>query len=213
MTGPPPQRRLSAAGLVAALPDFALGGVFLVTWVAPGTFGRRMVAYLMLVMLIEFLIVHSAAFMGHVAMGAGDRRHKVRSLLGLGALYTLFAGGFALAFKRWWPLWAFWGLTLNRLAGVMLGRGPSGRERHLIKRSWAAGVFFYIAFVFLTTLLPVPALGITPAVVRAQELPGSGLWIDDPQRVLAFGFLYFTAWGISQLFEHHWLAGGIRASG
>lgn len=65
---------------------------------------------------------------------------------------------------------------------------------------------FYLAFVFVTTLLPMPKLGITPAVVDAQDLPGSGLWIDEPHRVIAFGFLYFSTWGISELYAHRWAA-------
>lgn len=58
---------------------------------------------------------------------------------------------------------------------------------------------------FFTTLVPMPALGITPEVVAGQHLPGSGLWVDQPQRVIAFGFLYFAAVGVSELYGHAWL--------
>lgn len=205
--GPPPApaRRLPVSGVVAALPDFGLAGAFLVTWIVPNALGRRVVAYLMLVMLVEFLIVHSAAFMGSVVLGKASRREKVRSLVGVGVFYTLLIGGFALGFRAWWPLWTFWGLTLNRLSGVLVGHAPSGQERELLKRHWAAGVMLYLMGVFVTTLFPMPAFGITPAVVRAQQLPGGGLWVDERQRVIAFGCIYFTAWGVSELFEHRWL--------
>lgn len=68
---------------------------------------------------------------------------------------------------------------------------------------------FYLCFALLATILPLPRLGLTPAVLSARHLPGSGLWINQPPRVLAFGFLYFTAIGLSELREHRWLAGGI----
>ena len=45
-------------------------------------------------------------------------------------------------------------------------------------------------------------------MIRLQEFTGSGLWIDEPQRVLAFGFLYFIGTGLSELFSHEWLPDG-----
>ena len=194
--------------VVSALPDLMLGATFLITWVSPYALREKMVAYLMLLMILEFIIVHSSAFMGRVMVGPLQRGRKSVTLLGLGGLYTLFVGGFALAFKAWWPLVTFWGLTLNRLLGVLLGQPPSGEEKTFVQYGWAASVMFYVLFVFATTLLPIPALGITAEVVRAQDLPGSGLWIDQPQRVVAFGFLYFTATGLSELFGQRWLAKG-----
>jgi uncharacterized protein (DUF3820 family) len=52
--------RFSPADLGAALPDLALAGVFLVTWVTPATFPHGTIGYLMLLMLLEFIIVHSS---------------------------------------------------------------------------------------------------------------------------------------------------------
>ena len=43
-------------------------------------------------------------------------------------------------------------------------------------------------------------------MLSAQHLPGGGLWVDAPWRVMAFGFLYFSATGIWELREHRWLA-------
>ena len=143
------RRHVGLADVLSALPDFCLPATFLITWVRPLAFGDRMVAYLMLVMLLEFIVVHSAGFMGSAAMGSGDRRK---------------------------------------------------------------GAVFYLVFVGITTVLPLPKLGITAAVVSAQELPGEGLWIEQPHRVIAFGFLYFSAWGISELYAHRWAAGGTPAA-
>jgi hypothetical protein len=146
--------------------------------------------------------------MGDVLIGTVARGRKTSALLGLGLFYTVFVGGFSLAFRQWWPLWSFWGLTLNRLLGVILGQAPAGEEADFMRRTWAATVVFYLVFTFATALLPVPRLGVTSEVVDRIGLPGSGLWIDQPWRVLAFGFLYFTAVGISELSGHRW-AGGV----
>jgi hypothetical protein len=193
-----------AGRVVSAAPDFALGLTFLATWIDPHRLGEKMISYLLLVMLLEFIIVHSSAFMGLVIVSEADRRKKTTAILGLAGLYTVFAGGFALAFKTWWPLGAFWLLTLNRLLTILLGQAPAGRERQLVTASWAARVLFYLMFVFATSFLPIPRLGITETVVRAERLPGSGLWIDEPQRVLAFGFLYFTVVALSELSGYTW---------
>ncbi len=200
------------ARLASTAPDFCLAAAFLITWLAPYTFGERVVAYLMLVMLLEFIIVHSSGFMGSVMISHPlSRRTKVRSLLGLGAFYLLFAAAFSVGFGAWWPLWTILLLTLNRVLVVLTGDLPDGRERDFIRRGWAVGVLLYVGGVFITLFLPVPRFGITPEVVLAQDLPGGGIWIDEPHRVVAFGVLYFFGTGISELFSHRWLPADARS--
>jgi hypothetical protein len=190
----------------AALPDFAIGALFLRTWAAPAPGQERMISYLMLIMLFEFINVHSSAFMGTVIVSPLERGRKTMTLLGLGAFYTLFVGAFSLAFRQAWPLWSFWGLTANRLLGVLIGQAPKGGEALFMRRTWAATVLFYLVFAGITTVLPIPRLGVTPEVMLHFDRMGTGgLWIDQPWRVLAFGFLYFTAVGISELAGHEWL--------
>jgi hypothetical protein len=186
--------------VLAALPDLALGVTFLVTWVAPTAFGERMVARLVLLMLLEFLIVHSSAIMGVQLVAPTPTRRKLTATLGLAAFYTLFVGSFSLMFRRWWPLFVFWGLTLNRLLGALLGGAPTGAEKRYVKMWWGLSAACYVGFAMATAFLPWLRLGITREVVAAQELPGSGLWIERPHRAIAFGFLYFTTMGILQLF-------------
>jgi hypothetical protein len=158
----------------------------------------------MLVMLMEFINVHAAGFMASMIISDLPRGKKALAILGLGVLYTLFVGGFAAMFKQWWPLWAFWGLTANRLLGVMLGKAPSGEEKKMIQYSWAMGVFLYVSLVFLTTLLPIPSFGISGEVIRRQGFTMQGLWVEDPYRVVAFGFLYFAANGLTEVFSYRW---------
>lgn len=130
----------SLGGALSALPDFGLAATFLVTWIAPHALGARMVFDLTLVMLLEFIVVHSSAFMGNVLVGDLNRRKKTAAVLGLGAFYSLFVAGFSLGFHTWWPMLAFWGLTLNRLLSVLLGQAPTGREKTLVMGGWAISV-------------------------------------------------------------------------
>ena len=194
----------SRAATLSALPDIGFAAVFLITWLRPSTFGPFMVKWLLVVMLVEFIIIHSAAFMGVVAFGPGGRAGRGARIVGLGAFYTLFAGAMSWVFRSWWPITAFWGQTLNRLLGVILGQAPSADQKAFVMSGWAAAVVFYLLGCFATIALPVPRLGITPAVVAAQKIPGGGLWVDHPEKVIAFGVVYFglTAW--SELRSHQW---------
>ncbi|MFI5371994.1 MAG: hypothetical protein ACHQ52_10590, partial [Candidatus Eisenbacteria bacterium] len=198
----PAARGITPAAVMAALPDFALAALFLRTWITPDPSRPGFAGYLMLVMLLEFIVVHSAAFMGTVTIAPGSPVAKTARLAGIGVFYTLFVGAFALAFHQWWPLWSFWGLIVNRMLSVLLKQPPAGEERAFVQRQWAAGALFYILAVGLTTMLPLPRLGVTPGAIAAMHLGGRGLWIDQPWRVLAAGTLYFGATAVSELFDH-----------
>lgn len=202
---PMPKPRSRIPAIVAALPDFGLAALFLATWIAPDLVGAHRIGTLLLVMLLEFIVVHSAGFMGAAAFGEGGRAQRLTWILGLGVFYTVFVGAFGAAFGTWWPLGAFWALVLNRLLGVLVGQVPSDEGKMLIMRGWAVSVMAYLGAVFATVLLPVPELGIDARVRAAANLSGGGLWIDEPQRVIAAGFLYFTVLGLSELASHGWL--------
>jgi hypothetical protein len=192
--------------IVSSLPDFGFAAVFLVTWISPYTFGEKMVSYLLLIMLMEFINVHSSGFTGFVAISDMARKTKAMAILGLSLFYFLFVGALALGFQSWWPVWAFAIMTGNRLLGLVLGQAPNGKEKAFVMYSWAVCVFWYLIGVGFTVMVPMPELGITRDVVLAQEFESGGVWIDEPQTVVAFGFVYFTAVGISELVGYSWLA-------
>ena len=58
------------ARAVSALPDVALGVLFLVTWIDPRVFGEGVLQYALLTMLMEFIVVHSSGFDGLRRCGA-----------------------------------------------------------------------------------------------------------------------------------------------
>ena len=199
--------------LAAALPDFLIAGTAILTWYDPAVLGVSRVSYFVVLMLLEFIVVHSAAFMGNVAFGKAPKIGRVGAILGLALAYTLFVGAFALGFHKTWPLWAFWMLVLNRLAGVLLGQGGDDGAAAVVRAGWAASVMFYLLATLLTLLIPLPRLGITPDVVAAQHFTSSGAWIEQPWRVLAMAAVYYTLQGVSTLKAHGWANRGMRESG
>ena len=191
--------------VIAAIPDLALGLLCLVTWVAPGLIGVHWVRDVVLLMLMEFIVIHSSAFMGVAGWGGfGGKVPRSLAIVGFGLFYSLFVGAYAFMFKTWAPLLGFWGLTLNRLLGSVIFP-IEGQENQMMK-TWASCTFFYLIAVFATTLLPVPALGVTPEVIVAADVPGdSGLWVTRPYTVVAAGFLYYTACALSELSSFGWM--------
>jgi hypothetical protein len=199
------QPEFSLVDFISSVPNFILSGLFFLTWIAPTSIEAKMVSSLTLLMLLEFINVHSSAFMENVIIGDAPREKKVRVIAGLGILYTLFVGGMSLAFETWWPLAAFWGLTLNRLLGVLMGKAPSGEEKTMMQNSWGVSIFLYVVGAGLTVFLPVPSFGITEEVVSLQGFTGDGLWEVEPQRVIVFGFLYFAGMGLYEMNSNRWI--------
>ena len=201
-SGPINERRFGILrGLGAAAPDLALAAVFLWCWIQPLAWRRTLVADLMLVMLVEFLVVHSGPFLGVLVMGeeSGTRRAtRLKMLLGLGAVYLLFAGGMSAAFENWGPVLLFAWLIGAKLIAILLGRSPERSEQGRQMAFWGLSVVFYLGAVFATLFLPVPHFGITRSGAY-YGIPGSGEWVSHPQIPIAAGLLYFSALGASKV--------------
>lgn len=185
------------ARLCAAAPDAATSALYLWTWIDPLHFSDGMVKSLMLVMMMEFLVVHSGAFIGLAVLSdSATRLQKTYVVLGFGAFYMLFAGAFSLAFHSWWPALSFVWLLAAKFAVVWLTPLPPADEVQRVKSLWAISVAAYLLSVFAGVLVPMPRLGLTEEILPRLALPGSGLWIEQPQTVIASGAIYFflVAW-------------------
>jgi len=181
---------------LAALPDALTALAYAWAWLQPLRFGDDVVKTLMLVMLMEFLVVHSGGFLGVTVLSDGfTRLQKTFAILGFGCFYLLFAAAFSLAFHAWWPVFTFLWLLGSRFAVVWLSPLPRGDEVGRQMSLWALSVAAYLAAVFLGVLLPLPALGVEAALPNLG-LVGGGLWVEKPWTVLASGLFYFSvmAW-------------------
>ena len=186
--------------LIAAIPDFGLAGFFAISWVAPYTFGDHMLSRLELIMLMEFIILHSSAFLACAMTMPTSHSVRIGAVIALGLFYTMFVAVFSLSFHTWWPIASFWILLGNRMMAIVLGKAPTQRDSGFIAVGWAVGVVCYLVYVFITATANIPRLGVTLAVQRAQPSSVGGLWAEQPWRVIAFGTFYYATIAVTELF-------------
>lgn len=196
--------RVPYPNYISAAPDLAMGLTFFVTWIDPTALGDNMINYLILVMLMEFITIHSSAFFGATMISTLPKTKKSLALLGLGLFYTMFVAAFSLSSGEWWPIVVFWGMIFNRLMSVVLGKSLDGRQQVSMMSMWVVGTVCYLGGVFVTVLAPVPELGVTYEYVQSLHLTEQGLWFDEPHRLVAFGFLYFTLIGFIEIKLEKW---------
>lgn len=190
------------ARIASALPDAISAAFFLVVWLMPLRFGADMVSTAMLVMLIEFITVHASGMLGGVVLDPSQNRGKrLRTLLALSAMYGLFILMFVWVFRQWWPLFVFGWLLLGKFSRVLFGAATPDQDAAAQRALWGTSAAAYVLGVLITVMLPMPRLGVVPEVIPQLRLTGSGLWVDEPHRLLAFGFLYFTVLAIAKLFH------------
>lgn len=186
----------------SGLPEMALGVAFFVTWVDPDRLGRSMVSFALELMLLEFILIHSAGFMAAKTADRESTAMRIAGIGGLGLFYSLFVGAFCLALHRIRPLVSFWVVTAQRIAGDVIDPRPSDETRAWFGTSLAVNVILYLGIVTFTVLVPLPPLGITPGVAQSVGVHGSGLWQSQPQTVVVLaggyygirGLLTATAW-------------------
>lgn len=173
--------------------DVVLALAFWATWLQVDSAFMRPIETLLVVMLVEFIVIHSAAMMGGVWLGDGSVTKRVKMLAGFGVLYIVFAASYAKYAEEWWPVVVMAGLMVNRMLTVVLVPNPDDGVRKKVEAGWARSTMLYLLLTGATVMLPVPRLGISEEVVDAAEIGGGGLWVEQPQKVIALGALYFSA--------------------
>jgi hypothetical protein len=185
------------ARMTSATPEILASATYFAAWFAPASLPPGMPKSLVLGMLVEFLVVHSGGFLAAwMERGGRGARRALPGILGLAAVYLLFAGAFGLAFRSWAPVWIMGWLIGSRVLTVLVDRRERRAEIDRQRTLWVLGAVLYLLLAFVFTLLPLPRFGVDDAARAAMDLPGTGIWIDDPHRPLAMGAFYFAllAW-------------------
>ena len=93
--------------MLAALPDAITAGFFLLLWLVPQWLGPTALRTGLLMMLVEFILMHATGILGGMALSnAGDERRQWKPILLFSSMYLLFIAVWAWTFRAWWPLLA-----------------------------------------------------------------------------------------------------------
>lgn len=185
----PGAMRRVLAGLPSALADLLTAACCIAVWWSPQALPDGLTRSMALVMVIEFLATHSFIMAPILAVVLSERWPRVGLAL-VALLYFGFAAGASVALQTWWPTLFFGWLLLSRY--VLPRWNLGGADEHLdIVQLWLVSTLLWIVLGLTTVLLPVPALGWDAAAISQLGLPGEGIWVDEPQRLLAFASSYF----------------------
>lgn len=185
--------------LASAIPCFLLAGQLLRTWFDPlagsnGDWVRLAIA----LMALEFLALHAGALCESPWLRSRGSARLHAGALVLALLYGSLTWGVG-RFAGGWTLAPFIGLLgFGRL--VTLFTAGAEAQASLAARA-TIGTVLYVPLALLATLLPIPALGLTPRALERIGADASALLeVAEPGRVLAMGIAYFAMMGLAEVF-------------
>lgn len=185
-----------------ASPDFIMALAFLATWIEPTALGNNMLNYFSLIMLLEFIIIHSAGFMGFAIISGKTIFQKISRVIGLGLFYSLFVWAFCASTGETWPMAAFWILLLNRILGGIFEKESETTFQTVVMVRWGWSVFCYLISIAFSAMMPIPRFGWSDEIVQQLGSGGKGLWLEQPHTLLAAGFFYFLLISIFEMYGH-----------
>jgi len=186
--------------LLAALPDTITAAVFLLAWVTPTRLGPDYVRDLMLVMAIEFIVIHSSVFYAVIAAVKTTRARRIAWLAALSSLYLVFVFGFSIQYRSSWPIFAFAWLFVSRFLHLWINPSSSEVEGARMVKLWAVSVVAYLFGGFTVNLVPLPRLGMTSDFISSMMQSGGSGWSSgEAHTTLAFGLLYFSILAAAKL--------------
>jgi hypothetical protein len=148
----------------------------------------------MLVMLVEFILIHSAPFLGNIVLASNlPMKKRLKLFLVFATFYSLFIGSFAVGFHSWLPVIAFAWLISAKLVSLATDREHTERDRQRMRGYWAVSAGFYLLAFFATLFLHVPELGLTRHG-SAYGIPGGGEWVSNPHTVVGQAFCISDYW-------------------
>lgn len=184
--------------LVGGGPLLVIAVVLVMIWVEPASVaGGDWLKLGAMMVMIEFLLLHSGAFMSVGPAVCKKTGQQVAWFFGFALLYAVFFAGMASMIGQGYIAWLLTGVLLSRLLTLVILRDRRGTIL-MLQRS-AVGMIILILTMFLP-LIPVPELGITEAI--RYETFGSvhDSLSEHPERFLAWGALYFLLTGMIETY-------------
>jgi hypothetical protein len=180
----------SLRALLPALSDAITAVMFAGAWLTLGRFGRIQIESLILLMLIEFIVMHSFGFLMIASLEVDGR--SPWAAFGVGGFYVVIAAALGIAFRSIWPVLMVAWLIGSKLWSLMSGALEPEAQRGYVLSFWLASTLAYLVGVVMVSLLPIPRLARhADDQGRRTDAEEGGLWARQPERVMAFGLFYF----------------------
>ena len=192
-------RRPALARIAGGLPDAVVALFFWLLWTSPQTLWPGALRTGLLMMLVEFVLLHAAAIIGGIVMVRLVQQRPISYawLLWPVSFYLLFIAIWSWQFRAWWPLLALAWLLASKLWMALQPIPPADKLARM-HSDWGIGVLAYLTGAAVTVFLPIPRLGLSHRVVSEADLSSGGLWVDQPQTVVAFGLFYFSIMALAR---------------
>ncbi len=177
----------------AGVPLLVLAGVLAWVWADPvHAMGGGWLRASASMILLEFLLLHSGAFMAAGPLVTDRAVLRWSWFAGFTAFYAVALYGFALWARNPAVMWLIGATLLARTATLMILRDRKGTILMLPRSGVGMIMLFVTLFVFL---IPWPGIGITEAIRSAEFGPPNDLLSSRPQRSIAWGIAYFLLMG------------------
>ncbi len=139
-------------------------------------------------MILEFLFIHSTPFFNSVLNKKSGIFANAAKFGCLMAFYLMFAVALSIIAKSAAFVIVFLLFHLKTFVPVIARKKEAVPEEDWAD-GWALSTVLFLVTCILTSFLPIPAFGMKNMTLGTG---GSGLWEEEPHRVIAFGFLYFA---------------------
>ena len=180
--------------LLSASPDALTACGCLLVWISPRALGPDSVTSVLLMMMMEFILVHATGFFTVIAAPDGSRPlRRIAMLAGMSLVYMLFVGVWAWAFHSWWPVFVFGWLVVGKVAWIFANPRSTPDETGRQMVTWAYSVVAYLGGVFGGLFLPLPRLGLDDATVASLHITMKGEWMEHPHTAIAGAVIYYAA--------------------
>ncbi len=147
--------------------------------------------------LIEFLLLHSGAFMAAGPVLFEKFRYRLAWFAGFFSIYTAAIIGIASWSKGHYVFWMLLGVLISRL--MVLVVLPDRKGTIMMLQRSAVGMVTLIVTAAIM-LLPLPQLGLTEEIRSANFGPATDMLSEYPQRTIAWGMAYFCLMGLVEFF-------------
>ena len=170
-----------------------LAYIFLTLWLHPQASNVEMIYSLTILILFEFVLVHSGAFMSAIPLIARRRSWMVW------IAFILFYGLFALVFNALVSdnriIILYGAVVLNRMLPGIFSKDETNRAKRVALSGLFAMIYLVLFFSLIFGSSYIPRYGLTEAFLTSVDFAGvekmGGDFAEVPHVFMCFGVLYY----------------------